>query len=72
MDGCELQHDDTHAIEGNGRQDDDCQGHAGAVAPGDIREHLTMITSAGEMGKQLRKCQTSGFSKKSEVFGMGE
>jgi hypothetical protein len=51
VNGSELHHDETQAVAGNGRQDDDCQGQMGAVAPGDIREHLTMITSAGEMGK---------------------
>ena len=57
MNGCELHHDDPQAIAGNGRQDDGCQDQTGAVAPGGIREHLAMITSAGEMGKQLPDLQ---------------
>ena len=52
MNGCQLRHDDTQAIAGNGGQDNDCQSQTGAVAPGGFREHQAMITSAGEMGKQ--------------------
>jgi hypothetical protein len=68
MNARELHHDDPHAVTWNGHQNGNCQGQTDAVAPGGIREHLAMITSAGEMGKQLREWQTFAFLQKSEVW----